>query len=232
MSFRETLSDIRLCNRALSRLAQAPITSVDPPSPVGNSSRECALWYKPTVARLLEMHHWSLATKRIESLAVVANDRSDWLYAFAAPDNMAFPVGFTMYGSGVGVSYYRGLGGLIANRLGRQMFMLSDRTLYSNLTGPLDYVSFDITEAQFTESFANIVELSLAAVMAMPITKNKKIETDLRSQATQAMNLAITQNLNAGNHRYGDEPSERDFARGTAITGRDGLSWDWWPGPL
>lgn len=214
MSFRETPSAVSLCNRALSHLAQGPITSVDPPAPGNEASKQCKLWYKTVVARLLEAHHWGLATKQAV-LASIANDRSDWLYALAAPDDIAFAVSMDPLGSGSGMQYYRGLGGLLASRYGKQAFMVSGSTIYSNASGPLSYVSLDITEADFTATFANIVELSLAAKIAYAITKNKKIETDLRSQATNAMNLAITQNLNAGNPRYGGGPSERDIARGT-----------------
>jgi hypothetical protein len=233
MTFRQSTSAVGLCNRALSMLAQTAISSIDPPSPPGAASREAALWYKPTVARLLETHHWGLALRSAE-LAAVANDRSDWLYALAAPDDMAFPAGFTQYGGAAGVSYYKGLGGLLASRLGRPMFMLKGRTLYSNWSSTLDYVSFDITEADFTETFANIVVLSLAAVLAMPITKNAKRERELRDQATTAMNIAITQSLNEGNHRYGDEMSDRDFARGTGLPTpwAGSASWDWWPGSI
>lgn len=229
MTFRQAPSAVTICNRALSRIGHTPITSVEPPAPNNNAAQQCNIWYKPTVARLLEMHHWGLATRRASSLASVTSDRTEWSYAFIAPDDMAFPVTFSIEGSGTGLQYYRGLGGLIASRMGRNVFLLSGRTLYSQLSGPLDYVSFDIDESDFTESFAHIVELSVAASIAFPVTKNKKLEADLREQATGAMNIAIANSLNQGNHRYGDEVSERDMARGTAWH-QPATSWDWWPG--
>jgi hypothetical protein len=230
MTFRQAPSGVAICNRSLSRLKQGPITSIDPPSPAGEPSRQCQMWYRKTVARLLETHHWGLATRRTDSLASIDTDRAEWLYAFEAPDDMAFPVGINLEGSSAGLQYYRGLAGLIASRHGRSLFQFHGRTIYSNLTGPLDYVSFDITESDFTETFENIVELSLAANICVAITGNKKWEADLRSQATSAMNMAITQNLNAGNPRYGDELSERDFVRGAYAGAITGLPWDWWPG--
>jgi hypothetical protein len=227
MSFREDMSAVALCNRALSRLAQGPISSLDPPSPSGLASRECARWYRPVVARLIEMHHWGLATSRIP-LTATTNDRSDWLYKFALPNQVAFPVSLAMSGTTGAMTYYQGLAGLLATIGSTPMFLMSGRNLYSRISGDLDFVSYDITEADFNSTFANIVDLMLAAAMAPAIIKNSlRKEQDLRQQATAAINLAIAQNLNTGHPTYGDGPSARDYARGTFF----GMNWDWWPGP-
>ncbi len=90
MSFKTALSGIELCNRALSRIYEEPISSLETP---GKAARECRRWYKPTVGWLLERHHWNLATE-ITSLAAVANTRTGaWQYAYAKPNDAAFVVG-------------------------------------------------------------------------------------------------------------------------------------------
>lgn len=214
MTFRETISAVGLCNRALSRLSQGPINDLVPPSPAGIASRECARWYKPVVARLLEMHHWGLATSRT-ALTEQTNDRFDWLYKYALPPQVAFPVGLAFGGSAGNMTYYQGLAGLLARIGSTPAFLMTGRTLYSRYPGDLDFVSYDITEADFNSTFANIVDLALAAAMCFAITKNRAREKELREQATSAINLAITQNLNVGRPTYGDEPSARDYARGS-----------------
>jgi hypothetical protein len=226
MSFREDMSAVALCNRALSRLSQGPINDLDPPAPLGIASRECARWYKPVVARLLETHHWGLATSRTV-LTESTNDRSDWLYKYTLPGKVAFPVALAMSGTPGAMTYYQGLAGLLATIGSRPMFLMTGRTLYSRVAGDLDFVSYDITEADFNSTFANIVELTLAAAMCFAITKNRAREKELREQAASAMNIAIAQNLNVGRPTYGDEPSARDYARGSFF----GSNWDWWPGP-
>lgn len=228
MTFRPDPSGIAICNRALSRLKQGPISDLDPPTPVGVPSRECARWYKPVVARLLESHHWNLATRRV-ALTEATNDRtSDWRYRYALPVDVAFPVSLALpAGTTSNLQYYQGLAGLLATASGRPVFLKSGAFLYTTWAGDLDYVSYDISEADFNATFENIVELMLAAAMAYAITGSRTREESLRQQATSAMNLAIAQNLNAGNPRYGEFTSERDLARGASYS----TPWDWWPGP-
>jgi hypothetical protein len=226
MSFRPSYTDVEICNKALDRLAQSPITSLDPPTPNGTGARSCAIHYKDTVAKLLALHHWNLATKRA-TLADVTNARdAEWLYAYQKPTDMAFPVAISATAGGTGVQYYRGLGGLLATLAGRPVFLLSGDTLFSNVSGPLDYVSYDITEADFTPDFEEVVVLNLLAVIAYPITKDRKLAERFAVDAAQAMNMAITNNLNAGNPTYGNRPTEVEMARGAGI----GLPWDWFPG--
>lgn len=227
MSFRENLSGVAIANRALSRLAAVPIDSFEAAGP---SAREAARWYKSTVARLLELHHWNLARKRMP-LTETTNDRgNEWLIAYALTDEVAFPVALSTLAGAGNLQYYAGLGGLLASLGGQPMFMLAGRKLYSRLAGDLDFVSYDITENDFNATFANVVELTLAANMAYGITKNRARETELRQQATSAINIAIASNLNAGHPRYGDGVSERDRVRGDFGQGQFGPLWDWWPG--
>jgi hypothetical protein len=228
MSFKPNSGGVDLCNRALSRLSQEPINSLEPPTPQGKVSRACERWYRPTVARLLEMHHWGLARRRVASLTALANDRtSEWLFKFQLPVDVAFPVNLAPMSSIVNVQYYQALGGMLASLHGQPIFLKVGRAIYSRYTGGLDYVSYDITEAEFNATFENIVELTLAAAMAYDLTKSRPRETDLREQATSAINIAIAQDLNTGHPRYGDSPTERDIVRGAGWA----LPWDWWPGP-
>lgn len=224
MSFKETPSAVSLANMALGMISESgkTITSFDD---AGLNAQAIRRWYKPTVARLLETHHWGLATKRA-SLTAIANDRSsEWLYAYSPPDDMAFPVGVAFASGASSTSYYRGLSGLIAMAYGSPIFQLHNGTLYSNMEGDLEYVSFDITEADFNATFANIVVLALASRLALELPKDRDMSKELEEQATSQINIAIAQNLNAGNRRYGMQVSENEMARGSLY----GSSWDYFP---
>lgn len=223
MTFKQIPSAVSLGNMALAMVAESKtISSLDDP---GKNAQAVKTWYKPIVARLLEMHHWGIATKR-STLVEVTNLRStEWLYAYAPPDDMAFPVGMSLENGTSSVSYYRGLAGLIAMSYGRPIFQYHSNVLYSNMMGDLEYVSFDITEADFTASFADIVTTMLASKLALELPKDYDLSKALADEATAKINLAITANLNAGNRQYGQLASESELARGATT----GMSWDYFP---
>lgn len=223
MTFKQIPSAASLCNMALGMVSESKtISSLDDP---GQQATSCKRWYKPVVARLLETHHWGLATERA-SLVEVTNDRAtEWLYAYAAPDDMAFPVGMTLESGVSSVSYYRGLQGLIAMCYGKPIFCYNRGVLYTNMAGDLEYVSFNITEADFTASFADIVVIMLASRLALELPKDFDLSQELAKEATAKINLAITSNLNSGNRQYGNTVSEAELVRGTNL----GQSWDYFP---
>lgn len=225
MTFKQTASEVTLANRAIAMLSDSrTITSF---ADSGLHATVAKRWYKPVVARLLEMHHWGLATKRA-SLTEVTNGRSgEWLYAYGPPDDMAFPVGFTTLAGTSNISYYRGLAGLIAMTYGKPIFQHHNGVLYGNLTGDLEYVSYDITEGDFNATFEDIVVLMLASRMAREIPKDAGLADDLEQKANNAINLAIAQDLSAGGRQYGNFTSEAELARGTLY----GSSWDYYPLP-
>jgi hypothetical protein len=222
MTFKETASGVALANRALGMISESKtLSSLDD---AGFNAQAVRRWYKPVVARLLEMHHWGLATKRATPVANLVNDRStEWGYSYSAPDDMAFPVSVGPFG-GSATTYYRGLAGLLAAYNGRPIFQYHGKTIYSNFEGDLEYVSYDITEADFDASFEDIVVLSLASRLAREIPKDGDLADQLAKQAASAINNAITANLNAGNPKYGQVTSEAELARGAG-----GVNWDYIP---
>lgn len=224
MTFKQTTSAIDLANMALGMLGESKtITALDNP---GHNAQVVSRWYKPIVARLLEMHHWGLATKRSALVEEVVNPRSaEWLHAYVPPSDMAFPVGMALPNGTSSVSYYRGLAGLIGLAYGKPIFQYHNGVLYSNVEGELEYVSYEITEAEFNATFSDIVVLMLASRMAHEIPKDADLADELQDKATVAINLAITQNLNAGGHQYGMRVSESELVRGTSL----GDSWDYFP---
>ena len=225
MTFKQTASSTSLVNRALGMISESRMVSdIDEDS--GFTAEVARRWYRPIVARLLETHHWGLATKRIEPVAVTNTRSTEWLNAYAAPDDMAFPVGFSLEDGSSTVSYYKGLAGLIAMSYGRPVFQYHNSVLYSNFTGDLEYVSYDITEADFNATFEDIIVLMLASRFALEIPKDPKMSQELARQATTQINIAITHDLNIGNREYGQRPSEGELVRGASLG-----NWDYFPLP-
>jgi hypothetical protein len=208
MSFLETRDAISICNRALSKIGQAGLSGslTDPINRNKQAGRECALHYKSVVRTLLEAHFWGFGRKRA-TLAAITNDRSgEWLAAYQAPPDMAFPIMVDpdVNGvAGVAVSYYRGLGALIAKLYNRPMFRYEGSTIYAaTATGVLDYSSYDVTEEDFTQAFEDRVVDFLAAKLAYSVAKDEAMGARFQKEAIQNLNLAIAHNLNLTQQRY------------------------------
>jgi hypothetical protein len=223
MSFKQSASAVSIVNRALDMVSESKtIASLDDPGHIAQVARR---WYKTVVADLLETHHWGLATKQSSLVAVDNGRSSQWLYAYSTPDDMAFPVGIALSNGTSSINYYRGLSGLLALVYGRPIFQMHQGVIYSNVEGDLEYVSFDVTEQDFSPSFEEIVVLKLAAKFALAIPKDFDLSEELDRKALGKMNLVITQNLNTGKPQYGMQVSEGELARGSAL----GHSWDYFP---
>ena len=218
MSFLETRSDISICNKALSRIGQATLSGTldDPANNAKLAARECRLHYKGTVRRLLEEHHWNLATKRQVLVENATNERSlEWPFSYAAPSEMAFPVSLQVPGSSTApVAYYRGVGGLLAKLYGRPYFTYSGGVLYSYL-GPaeVEFTSFDITEHDFTQQLEDMIVLFLAAKLAYSVAKDNTLGNLIKQEAINELNKVYANNLNEQQPRYDQTPSESELAR-------------------
>lgn len=221
MSFKPDTSAVSIANMALAMVSETKgITSIDD---AGFNAQAVRRWYKPVVARLLEMHHWGLGTRQ-SPLTSVTNDRTgEWVYAYATPTDMAFPVGFTLTSGVSSVSYYTGLNGLIGMAYGTPIFRYQHGVIYTNISGSLQYVSYDITELDFNSTFTDIVVLMLASRLALELPKDADMSATLAKNAQAAINLAMTQNLNAGMPKYGQNSSESELVRGTMF----GRNWDY-----
>lgn len=216
MGFQEERSAIGICNRALDQVKQQPLSgSLDDPVNLNkNSARICKLWYAKIVRSVLTAHHWGLATKRV-GLVRVTNDRGDWTYAYKPPSDMAFPVMLGIYGtSNTPISYYTGVGYVMASIAGQPIFRYESGKIYSILNAAsIDYVSFDITEADFTEAIEDLVILFLASRLARSIAKDDKLADSLYNQAIRLQNVEIARSLNISQPRYGEGISEAERAR-------------------
>lgn len=218
MSFLTPRSAIDMCNKALSRIKQQPLSGslTDPANLNKHAARECALWYPTVVRNVLTSHHFGLATKQVALVSQPTNDRElEWSSAYLAPTDMAFPVLVGPLATGsVGVSYYRGLGYLLASLYGRPLFRFANKTIYANTPGAvLEYVSFDLTEQDFNDAVEKLVVLFLASNLARSVAKNDDLARELHDEGLKELNLEIARELNMGGPRYGEWMSENEMVR-------------------
>lgn len=216
MSFMENRSEISICNRALSRIKQVPLTGSldDAVNQNKHAARECRLWYKTIVRQVLSRHHWGLATERVALVAQTNDREAEWAAAYQPPSDMAFPVMIGPYTSTTGVSYYAGIGYLLASLYGRPLFRYEGGTIYAQLSGAvLDYVSLNLTEQDFNEAVETLIVMFLSAQLARSVAKDDELAERLHDEAVQRMNIEIAQNLNLSQPRYDTRPSEIELAR-------------------
>lgn len=209
MSFKIAISDVLIWNEALALLPAEPVTNIDEQS---LEARECRRFYKPVVAEMLEAHHWGLATRRV-ALAQIANDRAgEWSLAYAKPADMAFPVQMMDTGSVYAGWTFRDGSYWTAN--GLKLFEQVGGKIYSQITaGVLEYTSFAITEADFTNLFKRIVVLELAARICQPITKNGTRMRELMAQSEAERQRVLANDMNRNHPTYGNRPTESEMAR-------------------
>lgn len=217
MGFQEPRSEISICNKALSRIFQNQLSGSldDPGNQNKTAARECRLWYKTIVRQVLSMHHFGLATKRVPLVQNMVNNRSaEWLYSYIPPTDMAFPVMIGPYALSGTVSYYVGVGFVLARLYGKPLFRYEGGVIYSQVAdASLDFVSFDITEQDFNEAVEALVVLFLAAVLARSVAKDQKLGSEIHNEATTRLNIEIAQELNVNQPRYDMNVSDAELAR-------------------
>lgn len=90
LSMSEDLSEVKVCNLALSYLGESPITSLDPLVDSSLTASLCARFYPTTRDDLLGRRAWSFATKR-KTLIAVDSEWTEWNYAYGVPADCLRP---------------------------------------------------------------------------------------------------------------------------------------------
>lgn len=208
-SFRTSITGTELCNRALDLIFAEPIPSLDDQVP-GVAARTARRWYKPTVAWLLERHHWNLATVRTPLTALVTNIRgARWQFAYQRPTDAAYIFGIAPSLDATG--YYAALRAVG----GAPLFDRVGDVIYSNVQGAaVDHTSYQVGENEFSEEFCNVIVLMLAARFAMPVTKKGSLAQKYEQDAANALTMAMARNANEDMPIYGATPTETEIARG------------------
>lgn len=176
------MSKVQICNRALTGyLGESRIVSL---SEENARARQCNLHYDDTRKGLLERHWWNFACART-TLAQLTNDRtSEWQYKYQLPADML---------SVRWVNEPATARMLLASRrspdIERQVEGL---VMYCDVDDAVAEYTQDVDdETMFPQSFKDALSALLAANIAWPLTKDRRIAANAMEQADAAVSHAI-----------------------------------------
>ncbi len=198
-----TLSITELANLALDVLPAKNLVSINDNT---HAAEVCRRHYPQAIAELME-HEWQFATRRASLVSITNTQSTRWGYAYAVPNDMGVPLRVretdaTDYVLGVGQSM--AFTGWFADP--GITFDIEGQTLYTGASAAtLEYITKNPAFADMTASFEKALQYTLAARIAMPITKDER-KTDSIFQKAELVRdraLAADLNRNATANTYG-----------------------------
>jgi hypothetical protein len=162
------ISDVTICNYALSRLGQRAITSFNDGSP---SATHCSLIYGTTKDSVLRAHGWNFATK-IVTLAEISDETSPgWEYLYSVPSKClrVLKVFDDNYVVNPKPSPFREILSPTTNV----------KAIATNVGPAYAEIIYQISEEFFDPIFIEALSYNLAAVLAQPLTGNAKLGLDM-----------------------------------------------------
>jgi hypothetical protein len=212
---------VEIWNRALGRIAGAPIASENDP---GLAASWCRRFYKEVVDNQLEgPHDWSWAKQRVALSSVATNDRDgEWLYGYNLPHNMASPIRMLPDLTSAGLSIPVPLPGQPYAETWATFlddiavpYVLDGTTLYTNAENAiLEYAVNDLTGLRVSAMVTKAMSIELASLLASsPVKKDKALADKLAQEAELAWQRAIADDLNRQPDHWGGYTSEAMLAR-------------------
>lgn len=182
-------SAIAICNIALtSYLGAKHITSFSEASP---EAEACDLHYDRIRRSLLERWNWTFASTREALVQQAANDRlGAWAYCYARPANM------------IAIRWVNTPeSARAAMRLGQSPDSPREMTaeaIYSDLPGAvIEYTRDEEDPTLFPPGFGNTLAASLAAAIAMPITRDMAKVKAAQQEAAELLEQAMVSDFNS-----------------------------------
>lgn len=187
---------LSVCNIALSEIRAPTIASLSDADP---GARACNVHYDDCLQLLLEAHGWGFAKVRATLALLGVNDRSDeWLYAYAAPTDMAGPTRL-VWPLSVPVSGFFYPWPYLWPRppFGLDCYVLDGGVFYTNVENAvLEYVSKNVGEAAMPATFKRALELFLASRLAIALLDDRAKKGDLLQQAEAEKRRAMAEDMN------------------------------------
>lgn len=187
---------LAVSNIALAEVRAPPIVSLDEDSP---EARACSTHYDDCLQLLLEYHDWGFAKVRVALAALAVNDRADeWLYAYAAPADMASTSALIWpLQTPLSSVFYPWPYAFPRPPFFLSRFVLDSGVIYTNVQSAIfEYVSRDVEEAAMPFAFKRALALDLASRLAMTLLNDRTIKGDLIQQAEAAKRRAMAEDLN------------------------------------
>lgn len=180
-------SAVEICNVALSSyLGARSITAMEQQTP---EAEACRLHYDRVRRSLLERADWTFATRRAALARLADNDRETWTYRYARPADM-LKLRWVNAGALVGTGYSVG-------RTPDAIREISGDAIYTHMPGAVIEYTADVTDTTlFPSSFGDAFAASLAAAIAMAITRDGAKMQAAQENATMLLEQAIVNDAN------------------------------------
>lgn len=148
------LTDIGICNRALTRLGASTISSF---SEATSIAAICNQVYPSLVESELSLTPWRFAMKKVELNRLTSTPTNEWRYAYQLPtDRIGAP--FAMFNSSA-----------IGAQPVKNYEVFSDKVFSNDAALYCDY-PFKPDESTFPAYFTEFIVLALASQIAIPVT--------------------------------------------------------------
>lgn len=184
-------SAVTICNTALGMLGDDPIQTL---TGAEKRAKLCNAFYEQLRDRLLRMHPWAFATKRVLLAPTTTVPAFDWGYTYLLPADC--------------------LRVLQVGEAGiRPSYELEGRNLLTNESSlPLVYVWKNTDEQSWDAQFVDLLTAALAKQLAYPITKSPPMQ--------EAMGKEFEMQRRRAGAVNGQENEPRDMPASTIQTAR------------
>ena len=164
-----------ICNMALARLGAKRINNYDDASNTKVEAIQCRLFYEQTAKALMRSHWWRFAKRQAQLSADTDTPTFQWTYSYELPndflrlicffDDSDYPDGRTHY-----------------------TYELMGTKLYTDQTAVyLKYVAWVDEEAAWDPLFVEVMVLSLAKKLIVPLSLDLKLKEDINKDLEPLM---------------------------------------------
>lgn len=170
-------SETSICQMALARIGAKSITTLTDGSV---AARQCTIHYEQTRDALLRSHFWRFASSR----SILSQDATDPAFQWA--NQFILPTDFSRLKAVFEDNNTR-------SQTTGQSFVIEGQRLLTNDTAvSIRYVKEVTDPGQFDSLFVEVLVLTLAIKMVMPLSQNKVLRRDLQDELKPLMSQVRT----------------------------------------
>lgn len=162
-----TLTDIKICNKAMIRLGVKPFTAFDDGSDPGGV---CGETYPELLDAILGMTDWRFATGKRQLNRLTATPNSQYKYAFQFPSDAIQGPSKVFTSASVGAPAFKD-------------WEIFEDKLYTNVEQIFINYRFRPSESKFRPYFTELIVLALAAATAPSLTDKSSLAEEYNARA-------------------------------------------------
>ena len=192
-------SPTSICNQALARLGAKRINDFDDASDTKLEAVYCRLFYEQTVRVLTRSHLWRFAKARAQLSQDTEAPEFQWAYSYSLPADVLRPIRIWNNSDQLdGETYY-------SHELEGMKLLMDESTVY------LKYIRWVEEVPSWDALFADVMILSLAKKLVIPLSQDLKLKTDINNDLFPLMRQVRTI----------DRQEMEKFGRADLLTWRD-----------